>query len=327
MNKIRIAIIGASEIAYRRFMPALLKDDRFEYVGVAIEREQDTERAKAFKRDYGGEIINGYDSAIYRNDIDAIYVPQPPALHFGFGKKVLESQKHLFMEKPFTTSNKNSKTLIELASKNNLAVVENYMFRFHKQVERFIGLTKEGIVGKINKFEIRFSFPQRETTDFRYNKSLGGGALFDCGGYTIMLSDILLERKGKIIDFNSSFAEGFDVDVGGAGIMENDKCSCYFSFGMMHTYNCYAKAYGEKGILVAPRVLTAPCDFDVKFDLLDLDGKLVKQMDVGCDDTFLKSINNFYNCIVDEKMRKDNYNLILRQSKMIEYVINFRGEY
>lgn len=326
MKKIRIAIIGASEIAYRRFMPALSKDDRFEYVGVAIEREQDIEKADNFKRDYGGEIIQGYDNAILRNDVDAIYVPQPPALHYGFGKKVLTANKHLFMEKPFTISRTNTEELIKIAEQNNLAVVENYMFRFHKQIDEFIMLAKKDeIVGKVERFEVCFSFPQRATTDFRYNKSLGGGALFDCGGYTIMLSDILLDRKGHIKSFKPSVSSDFDVDIGGEGLMISDTYSCKFSFGMAHPYNCYAKAFGTKGVLVAPRVLTAPFDFDVKFDFLGLDGSLVKQIDVGCDDTFLKSIDNFYNCIVSKQNRENNYELIERQSKMIDEVLVLGG--
>ena len=280
MNRIRIAIMGASEIAYRRFVPALLKDPRFEYVGVAIEREQDVEKAGMFLNDYGGEIMYGYDSSIARNDIDAIYVPQPPALHFNFGRKVLESNKHLFMEKPFTINLSDTEELITMASEKRLAAVENYMFRFHKQIDIFTDfVNNKKIVGDVDKYEVRFSFPRRSTNDFRYNKSLGGGALFDCGGYTIMLADILLEGRGKILDFAFEYLDGFEVDMGGMGRMTNEERECCFSFGMAHPYNCYLKARGTKGVLIAPRVLTAPSDFDVKFDLLDNHGDMVKQID------------------------------------------------
>ena len=321
MKRIRLVIIGASEIAYRRFMPALLKDARFEYVGVAIEREQDVEKANCFLEDYGGEIIHSYDEAISRKDVDAVYVPQPPALHFGFGKRILETGKHLFMEKPFTIKYEDSKHLIELAKEKNLAVIENYMFRFHKQIKAFINLSKENnIVGKINKFEVRFSFPQRSINDFRYNKALGGGALFDCGGYTIMMSDILLDRKGLLVSFEPEYTSDFEVDIGGKGVFQSNDCTCEFSFGMAHPYNCYAKAYGDRGTLVAPRVLTAPSEFDVVFEILDNDSNLTKTIDIGADDTFLKSIDNFYNCIINDDTRRENYALIMRQSKIIEEI-------
>ena len=35
MNKIRIGVLCPSEIAFRRFMPALKKLDCFEYIGLA----------------------------------------------------------------------------------------------------------------------------------------------------------------------------------------------------------------------------------------------------------------------------------------------------
>ncbi len=326
MKRNRIVIIGASEIAYRRFMPALLKDTRFEYVGVAIEREQDEEKAKAFQKDYGGEIIHGYSLAINRDDVDAVYVPQPPALHFGFGKQVLNAGKHLFMEKPFTINERDSKELIDLAKTKGLAVTENYMFRFHRQITEFQRLAKEEkIVGEIKSFEVCFSFPQRATTDFRYNKALGGGALFDCGGYTIMLSDILLGRKGHVVSFKPSFLDAFEVDIGGTGLFESEEGKCRFSFGMAHPYNCYAKAFGTNGVLVAPRVLTAPADFDVVFEIRDNNDQVLKTVDIGTDDTFLKSIDNFYQCINNNEVRDENYDLILRQASIIETVKRIGG--
>ena len=41
MNKIRIGIICPSEIAFRRFMPALGKVNGMEYMGVAIANERE----------------------------------------------------------------------------------------------------------------------------------------------------------------------------------------------------------------------------------------------------------------------------------------------
>lgn len=326
MEKIRIAILGASEIAFRRFLPALTKDSRFEYVGVAYEREQDAEKVLDFKANFGGCIFTSFNDVFNDPRVDAIYVPQPPAFHYSFGKRVLESGKHLFMEKPFTIDLKNTCNLINIAKEKNLGVVENYMFRFHKQIKAFQDLAlDESLLGKVKKYEVRFSFPRRATTDFRYNKKLGGGALFDCGGYTIMLSDILLARKGKITAFHSIYSDEFEVDIGGEGLFENSTQKCEFSFGMDNPYFCFAKAFGEKGTLVANRVLTAPSDFDVNFDVLDSLGNMIKQINIGTDDSFLKSIDNFYNAVCNSETRKENYEIITRQAEMIEKVKSLGG--
>jgi len=51
----------------------------------------------------GGSVcVHAFIGRLADGSIDAVYVPLPPALHFEWGKKVLESGKHLLLEKPFT---------------------------------------------------------------------------------------------------------------------------------------------------------------------------------------------------------------------------------
>jgi len=320
MKPIRIGILGASEIAFRRFLPALKKDSRFEYVGIAFYRDQDAEKAKLFQDQYGGEIFFGFDKIIKNLDVDAVYVPQPPGLHFVYAKQVLDEGKQLFLEKPFTTSLETTETLVLEAREKSLAAVENYMFRFHKQINEFIRLSQSGIVGQLSKFEVRFAFPLRQKNDFRYIKALGGGALFDCGGYVIMLSDILVGGDGIIHPEKPVFERGFEIDMGGSGTMISSSSGivCVFSFGMDNDYACYAKAFGTKGVLVAPRVFTAPFDFDVNFQVFSCDEKTLEQeIKVGTDDTFLQSLDNFYQAVTSPEKRDENYSRIIKQAHFI----------
>lgn len=323
MDKIRIGILGASEIAFRRFLPALKKESNFVYAGVAYYRNEDIEKAKSMQSQFGGTVVLGFDKMINDNSIDAIYVPQPPALHYKYGKQVLESGKHLFMEKPFTTDIEDTTELIEIAKKHNLAATENYMFRFHNQIASFLELANSSIIGVVDHFEVRFSFPLRAKTDFRYLKEMGGGALLDCGGYTIMLSNILVGGDGCILPNKPLFEKekGFEVDMGGSGLMysKSTGIKCYFSFGMDSDYSCYVKAFGSKGSLLAPRVLTAPSDYDVNIEEYDKDFKnRIALHHIGADDSFIKSLDNFYNCINVLSEREENFSLILKQAGYIE---------
>ena len=325
MKKINIAILGASEIAFRRFLPALMKDNRFKYVGVGYYRIEDSEKVKQFKENYGGEIFNSFEEVLNNPNIDAIYVPQPPALHYKYGKMVLDSNKHLFMEKPFTISYDDTINLIDLANDRNLAVCENYMFRFHKQITAFIKLVNEGKIGKLDRYEVKFCFPLRQANDFRYIKALGGGALLDCGGYTIMLSDILSNYEGKIYPNKPVYEEGYEVDMHGSGRIISDNIKCDFFFFFNDEYSCSLKAYGDKGMLYANRILTAPNDFDVNFEYVNINN--VKEIiNVGTDDSFLKSIDNFYNSIVNNDVRKDNMKKIIRQASLIDEMIKIGGQ-
>lgn len=318
-KKIRLAILGASEIAFRRFLPALKLCNDFEYAGVAIYRKEDEEKAKDFKAFYGGEIIKGFETVFSDPSIDAVYIPQPPALHYQFGRQALMHGKHVFMEKPFCDSLERAVSLIDLAKQKNLAATENYMFRFHDQIARFIEISADGTIGKINKFEVRFSFPLRSKNDFRYEKELGGGALLDCGGYVLMLSTILLGKQSSLLSFRGIYETEYAVDMGGIGTMVNPGgLNCDFSYSMDAPYCCYAKAYGDKGTLIAPRILTAPNNLEVEFFLEDLQGRQQKIIRIGKDDSFLKSLNNFKTAIEDEQVRNENFGLILNQAKLVE---------
>ena len=88
MNKVRIGVICPSEIAFRRFMPALKQLDEIEYVGVAsanaqewFEAEQavdetviENEQAKAqsFADEYGGKVFKSYTELIISPEVDAV---------------------------------------------------------------------------------------------------------------------------------------------------------------------------------------------------------------------------------------------------------------
>lgn len=58
MEKIRIGILGTSEIAFRRFLPALMKCKDFDYAGVA---SRSVEKTGKFIENYGGRAYSSYE--------------------------------------------------------------------------------------------------------------------------------------------------------------------------------------------------------------------------------------------------------------------------
>ncbi len=143
---INIGIICPSEIALRRFMPALVKINDFNFIGVAHADKSEWEgsndeiikseknKASLFVEQHGGKLFSSYSSLINSNEVDAIYFPLPPSLHYHWGKKALLSGKHILLEKPATTKLDDTTDIIKTARNNNLAVHENYMFIFHNQI-------------------------------------------------------------------------------------------------------------------------------------------------------------------------------------------------
>lgn len=333
MSKIRIAVLCPSEIAIRRFMPALMQVPNIEYVGVgcievneidAVDeskkesfKNRDFERCLEFQKQYGGKIFSGYNELIQSTEVDAIYVPLPPSLHYKWGIKVLGNNKHLFLEKPSTIKYNHTKKLIKYAKSKNLAVHENYMFIFHSQIKYIEDIIVTKQIGDVRLIRLSFGFPFRGNNDFRYNKDLGGGALLDCGGYTIKLARKFLGSDINVSSVNFGYLNEFDVDIYGSATLTNKRgLTSQISFGMDNSYKCELEIWGSKGLIKNNRIFTAPSDLKPEIDIT-INGENKKEV-LQEDNSFLNSIIYFTKCIVDETTRKNNYIEILEQSRIVE---------
>ena len=332
----RIGVICPSEIAIRRFMPALKmceghcfvgvgvfsKEERFGYDAVEDSVFQEAlrvekEKAQIFIENYGGHMFDSYKAVVTSNELDAVYIPLPPALHYKWAKLAIENGKHVLVEKPSTISLKDSAELVRLADEKGVALHENYMFVFHKQLDEIEQLIIEGAIGEPRLYRISFGFPRRLMSDFRYNKALGGGALIDAGGYVIRYATRLLGNTIKLCYAQSNYVDGFEVDMYGSGALVNDEgVTAQIAFGMDNNYKCELEVWGSKGCLSTGRVLTAPVGFEPELIIRKGNEEVVVRL--SADDAFRKSIKYFEECVLDDETRKKNYMTIIRQAGLVE---------
>lgn len=342
---IRIGIICPSEIAFRRFLPALQKaNDKIQFaaIGIAspeewfgkltnisqeqIDEQQSRERAKAqtFIEQYGGEIIVGYGNLVTSDLIDAAYIPLPPALHHKWAKKALEASKHVFVEKPSTTCLADTDDLIQLADSKGLALHENYMFIYHEQLKALDEIIKSGEIGDVRLYRISFGFPLRQLNDFRYSKALGGGALLDAGGYCMKYANYLLGGGAKVVTAQANDIEGFEVEMYGSATMVNDIGTvAQLAFGMDNDYKCDIEIWGSKGTITSSRILTAPAGFVPSYTIKKNQDSETQQL--PADDAFLKSIERFVECIEYESTRKEEYAILHTQEELVEQFKTLSG--
>lgn len=336
MEKIRIGVLCPSEIAFRRFMPALNKLADFEYVGIACASADEwfgnptdelvrNEKAKAenFRSAYGGKIFDSYDALLFSDEIDSVYIPLPPALHFRWAKKALENGKHVLLEKPFATTLEDAQELISIAKEKKLAVHENYMFVYHTQLDWIKEKVESGAIGDVRLIRIDFGFPFRGANDFRYNKALGGGALLDCGGYTVKLAGLFLGDTARVTASQLNSKDGFEVDIFGSATLTNDDgLTAQVSFGMDNSYKCSLEIWGSTGTIFTNRILTAPEGFEPTVTVKQ--GNEEQTYTLPADDTFKKSIEYFSLCVDSETERAAHYDEILRQCAAIKTITEGR---
>lgn len=333
---VRIGVLCPAEIAYRRFMPALLELEDVEFVGVGVnsleerfgthntfdkEQIQRIEYGKAkaqkFVDEYGGQVFESYQKVLECEMIDAVYIPLPPALHYKWTKKALEMGKHVLLEKPSTPSFAESLELVELAQNRDLALQENYMFLYHKQLSEIDQILASGEIGEFRLARISFGFPMRAQDDFRYGKELGGGALLDAGGYTLRYATYLLGETAHVTCSHLNYLPGFDVDMYGSGEVMNERGDVVqISFGMDNNYKCELEIWGSKGCIFTGRILTAPKGYHPLAIVQKNNEK--EERDLSEDDSFANSIRRFVDSISNPEFRKENEKAIIKQASLIK---------
>lgn len=85
--------------------------------------------------------------------IDAVAIITPVFTHFELAKKALENGKHVFVEKPFTSSVAQAEELIELADKKNLKIMVDHTFLFTGAVRKIKQLVNEGVLGDLYYYD------------------------------------------------------------------------------------------------------------------------------------------------------------------------------
>ncbi|MET7424041.1 Gfo/Idh/MocA family oxidoreductase [Dactylosporangium sp. NPDC005555] len=250
---VRFGVLGCSSVARRRSIPALVSHPGATLTAVA---SRDPEKAKAFAAEFGCA-ATGYDELLARDDVDAVYVPLPTALHVPWGLKVLAAGKHLLLEKPSATSAAGTRELVRAATERDLLLRENFTFLHHPQHATVARLLAEGRLGQLRSFSGSFCFPPLPATDIRYDAALGGGSLLDAGVYPIRAAQLLLGDDLTVVGGSLRVDGRTGVDVAGhallvsaAGVLADVK------FGFEHTYGASYSLWGSTARLILDKAFT-----------------------------------------------------------------------
>lgn len=86
-------------------------------------------------------------------EIDAIAVISPVWTHYDLAKAALEQGKHVFVEKPFTSTAAQAEELVNLARQKNLQIMVDHTFLFTSAVRKISQLMGEGTLGKLYYYD------------------------------------------------------------------------------------------------------------------------------------------------------------------------------
>ena len=147
---IRIGVIG-----YGYWGPNIVRNLRgLEGCQVSAVCDQSAAALKRVKQTHPDLAVTTKSSELFASpEIDAIAVVTPVGAHFELAKAALEHGKHVFVEKPFTSTTRQAEELIELAERKNLKIMVDHTFLFTGAVRKIRELIDDGVLGSIYYYD------------------------------------------------------------------------------------------------------------------------------------------------------------------------------
>lgn len=232
------------------FIEAAKESESLTYTAVY---SRQVEKAKTFAEKHNAELVfNNIKKMAASEELDAVYIASPNAMHFEHVLTFLEHKKHVICEKPIFSNLKEWNKAYETAADNNVFLFEA-MRNLHSPNFASVqeGLQKIGQVRSMILPFVQYSS--------RYDKYLAGekpniftakfsgGALVDLGVYPLALSAGLFGKPDTAAYFPVKLDSG--VDGSGALVLTYPGFSGTILCSKIAQSSNQCEIHGEKGTL------------------------------------------------------------------------------
>lgn len=168
------------------------------------------------------EAYDDYEVFIHSKSFDTIYIASPNSLHYQQAKDCLNANKNVILEKPFCSTDKESKEIIELALEKELFLFEAMSINYMPNLDLL--KSKLETIAPLKWVELSMCQYSRKYDDFKrgelpnvFNPAFSGGALMDLNIYHLHFI-LNLFNDPQSISYIPQFAEN-GIDVSGLMIM------------------------------------------------------------------------------------------------------------
>lgn len=273
----KLGTIGSGFIVLQ-FLDAASKVDDVELIA-SYSRSLD--KAESLKDKFSmKEAYDDYESFINANSFDTIYIASPNSLHYQQAKDCLNANKHVILEKPFCSTDKESLELINLAKEKGLFLFEAMSINYMPNLDLL--KSKLETIGPIKWVELSMcqysskydAFKRGEVPNV-FNPAFSGGALMDLNIYHMQFI-LNLFGNPKSMTYLADLAEN-GIDVSGLLMMDYDG----FKVSAIAAKNAKGKPFGiihgEKGCIEFNQGINGLSSFDIdgeRFNVQDQENRL-----------------------------------------------------
>jgi scyllo-inositol 2-dehydrogenase (NADP+) len=219
-DSIRTGVIGFG-MAGRIFHTGVIAATPGLELACIVQRSGD-EAAKAYP---GVKIARSIEELLADESIPLVVVATPSADHYAHAAQCLRARRNVVVDKPFTLTSDDARSLIDLAKENGVLLTAYQNRRWDGEFVTLKQVLASGALGRIVTYTSHYDRYRLEPrlNAWRENGGPGGGILFDLGPHLIdqaatlfgdpssVWCDVRTERDGAQAD------DAFDIELKFAG--------------------------------------------------------------------------------------------------------------
>ena len=111
------------------------------------------ERLKFISERYPSVHLLNDSNELMNGEADIIVIATPVKTHYEAAKKALENGKHIWVEKPFTSTTAEAEELISIADRKNLKIFVDHTFIYNGAVRKMKELVEDDELGNVIYFD------------------------------------------------------------------------------------------------------------------------------------------------------------------------------
>ncbi len=216
-------------------------------------RKKSEERTRDLARSYDIEKIHtNMEEFLADPSFDTVYVAVVNTLHYEYSKRALEAGKNVICEKPFATSGKETRELIDLAKEKGCMLFEAVPTRYQDNYALIASLLDQ--IGPVKMVQANYSQYSRRYDKYKegvvlpaFDPAQYGGALFDLNIYNLHFVVGLFGLPNQASYFANRGLNG--VDVSGTAVLDYGSFKAVLSAAKDSASKPFVILQGEKGTI------------------------------------------------------------------------------
>jgi len=253
------------------------------------------EKAQAWAGEHGAsESYGSYQQLLEEADVDAIYIPLPPAYHAEWTLKCAERGKHVLCEKPVGMNLAEAEEMWAACKQNNVQLMDGVMWVHHPRTADMQKILDSGSLGELKRVTSAFSLHWGEglESDIRMQRNLGLGSLGDLGWYNVRATWWAFRELPTRVFGTARYLNDADIYFSGTMWFDNSNRMASFDCGFDTAIRKWFEIAGTESSLVCDDFLKPWKEERPRFWTHGTDGESTEHISAG-EDQIVCMISDF----------------------------------